>query len=193
MTRVGQVCHGIPDSRPLESGDIINVDITVFRDGVHGDCSETFLVSAALDMLYSGVRIRNSGYIILFSIMLVFQQAMLCTQQIRSLNKTQVEKSQVHVHLNVEQVLFQVGDVDKSGVELVNVARQCLYRGIEQCGPGRPFTGDNYEQLDVGMSRGGLWRVAGISSRRERGGEIARKSFLPEPLSMKFTPSPKKV
>ena len=38
------VCHGIPDDRPLEDGDIINVDITVFLDGVHGDCSETFLV-----------------------------------------------------------------------------------------------------------------------------------------------------
>ena len=40
-----KVCHGIPDSRPLESGDIINVDITVFKDGFHGDCSKTFLVN----------------------------------------------------------------------------------------------------------------------------------------------------
>ena len=39
------VCHGIPDSRPLELGDIINIDITVFLDGHHGDCSETFLVA----------------------------------------------------------------------------------------------------------------------------------------------------
>merc|ERR1719397_723343 len=38
------VCHGIPDSRELESGDIVNVDVTVFINGVHGDCSETFLV-----------------------------------------------------------------------------------------------------------------------------------------------------
>lgn len=37
-------CHGIPDDRPLENGDIINVDITVFYKGYHGDTSETFMV-----------------------------------------------------------------------------------------------------------------------------------------------------
>ncbi|KAK9496727.1 hypothetical protein O3M35_013020 [Rhynocoris fuscipes] len=37
-------CHGIPDTRPLADGDIINVDVTVFREGVHGDCSTMFLV-----------------------------------------------------------------------------------------------------------------------------------------------------
>ncbi|KAI5644909.1 metallopeptidase family m24 domain-containing protein [Phthorimaea operculella] len=36
--------HGIPDLRPLENGDIINVDITVYYKGFHGDCSKTFLV-----------------------------------------------------------------------------------------------------------------------------------------------------
>lgn len=38
------VCHGIPDSTALVNGDIINVDVTVFFDGFHGDCSEMFLV-----------------------------------------------------------------------------------------------------------------------------------------------------
>lgn len=38
------ICHGIPDSRPLADGDIINIDVTIFRDGVHGDTSTTFLV-----------------------------------------------------------------------------------------------------------------------------------------------------
>ena len=37
------ICHGIPDSRPLEDGDIVNLDITVFLHGMHGDCSATFL------------------------------------------------------------------------------------------------------------------------------------------------------
>lgn len=36
--------HGIPDSRPLQDGDIINVDITIFYGGFHGDCSKTFLI-----------------------------------------------------------------------------------------------------------------------------------------------------
>ncbi|KIY49138.1 methionine aminopeptidase [Fistulina hepatica ATCC 64428] len=36
--------HGIPDSRPLEEGDIINIDITVYLNGYHGDTSQTYLV-----------------------------------------------------------------------------------------------------------------------------------------------------
>jgi len=38
------VVHGIPDARPLEDGDIVNIDITVYLDGYHGDTSRTFLV-----------------------------------------------------------------------------------------------------------------------------------------------------
>ena len=38
------VCHGIPDSRKLADGDIVNVDVTAFIEGVHGDTSATFLV-----------------------------------------------------------------------------------------------------------------------------------------------------
>jgi methionyl aminopeptidase len=37
------VCHGIPDSRRIEDGDIVNIDITAFLDGVHGDTNATFL------------------------------------------------------------------------------------------------------------------------------------------------------
>ncbi len=36
------ICHGIPDSRPLEDGDIVKVDVTAYRDGVHGDTCATF-------------------------------------------------------------------------------------------------------------------------------------------------------
>jgi len=35
------ICHGIPDDRPLENGDIVNIDVTIFLNGLHGDCSET--------------------------------------------------------------------------------------------------------------------------------------------------------
>lgn len=38
------VVHGIPDSRPLADGDIVNCDITVYAHGMHGDCSETVFV-----------------------------------------------------------------------------------------------------------------------------------------------------
>ncbi len=66
------VCHGIPDSRRLESGDIVNVDVTVFLDQHHGDCSATFLVGdvdqdgvrlvqAARDCLAEGIRHCGPG------------------------------------------------------------------------------------------------------------------------------------
>jgi len=37
------ICHGIPDDRPLEDGDIVNIDITAFIGGVHGDTDATYL------------------------------------------------------------------------------------------------------------------------------------------------------
>jgi methionyl aminopeptidase len=39
-----QVCHGIPGDRVLKSGDIVNLDVTVIKDGFHGDTSQMFLV-----------------------------------------------------------------------------------------------------------------------------------------------------
>ena len=38
------ILHGIPDSRPLEDGDIVNLDVTIYLGGMHGDCSATFPV-----------------------------------------------------------------------------------------------------------------------------------------------------
>lgn len=38
------ICHGIPDSTVLEDGDIVNVDVTAYIGGVHGDNNATFLV-----------------------------------------------------------------------------------------------------------------------------------------------------
>ncbi|HEX2048944.1 MAG TPA: type I methionyl aminopeptidase [Acidimicrobiales bacterium] len=38
------ICHGIPDDRALVDGDIVNLDVTVYLDGVHGDTNATFLV-----------------------------------------------------------------------------------------------------------------------------------------------------
>ena len=36
------ICHGIPDARPLEDGDLVKIDVTAFKDGVHGDNCGTF-------------------------------------------------------------------------------------------------------------------------------------------------------
>lgn len=40
------ICHGIPDDRALRDGDIVNIDVTVFIDGVHGDTNATFEVGS---------------------------------------------------------------------------------------------------------------------------------------------------
>src|SRR5688500_5635984 len=66
------ICHGIPDTRPLEDGDIVNVDISVFYGGVHGDVNDTFLVgnvddkgkklvSATKDVLDKAIAICKPG------------------------------------------------------------------------------------------------------------------------------------
>ncbi len=41
-----QVCHGIPGPKKLKNGDIVNIDITVIKDGYHGDTSKMFFVGA---------------------------------------------------------------------------------------------------------------------------------------------------
>ncbi len=85
------ICHGIPDSRPLEDGDIVNLDVTVYLDGMHGDCSATFLV----------------------------------------------------------------GDVDPEGRHLVEVARECLAKGVGAVRPGRPIS-DIGKAIEAHASRHGF-------------------------------------
>lgn len=67
-----QVCHGIPSEKKLKSGDIINIDITVFKDGFHGDTSMMFCVGTvsahaqrlcdiARESLFLGIEQIKSG------------------------------------------------------------------------------------------------------------------------------------
>ena len=76
------VCHGIPDKRPLKDGDIVNLDVTVFHHGYHGDLNETYLVGnvdkkgkklvektynslmKAIDICKPGVKISEIGNVI---------------------------------------------------------------------------------------------------------------------------------
>jgi methionyl aminopeptidase len=59
------ICHGIPDSRPLASGDTLNIDVTVYCDGAHGDCSATVLVGevnpVARRLVRAALRCLNAG------------------------------------------------------------------------------------------------------------------------------------
>ena len=72
-TSVNQVvCHGIPDDRPLIEGDIINVDVTTYFQGYHGDTSRTFavgkvsrkareLMQATYESLWVGIKAACPG------------------------------------------------------------------------------------------------------------------------------------
>jgi methionyl aminopeptidase len=40
------ICHGIPDDRPLQDGDVVKIDITAYKDGVHGDTCATYFAGA---------------------------------------------------------------------------------------------------------------------------------------------------
>ena len=69
------ICHGIPDARPLEKGDIVNIDVTAYIYGYHGDLNETVLVGkpedvdekskhllkVALECLWLGIDIVKPG------------------------------------------------------------------------------------------------------------------------------------
>lgn len=67
-----QVCHGIPGPKKLKEGDIINIDITVIKDGYHGDTSKMFivgkpsiladrLIKTTLECLYLGIEQVKPG------------------------------------------------------------------------------------------------------------------------------------
>ena len=38
------ICHGIPDCRPIEEGDVVNLDVSIFHQGFHSDLNETFFI-----------------------------------------------------------------------------------------------------------------------------------------------------
>jgi methionyl aminopeptidase len=66
------VCHGIPSDKRLKSGDIVNVDITVIKDGFHGDTSRMFtvgepqvlakrLIDVCRESMWAGIRLIRPG------------------------------------------------------------------------------------------------------------------------------------
>ncbi|MEH6490795.1 type I methionyl aminopeptidase [Halopseudomonas sp.] len=66
------VCHGIPNEKPLKNGDALNIDVTVIKDGYHGDTSKMFIVGEApewvgrlarvtQECLYKGISVVRPG------------------------------------------------------------------------------------------------------------------------------------
>ena len=56
------ICHGVPDCRKLERGDIVNIDITVYKDGYHGDLNETFIVGDVKDIKKEYLQLIKTTY-----------------------------------------------------------------------------------------------------------------------------------
>ncbi|AWL12613.1 Methionyl aminopeptidase [Saliniradius amylolyticus] len=66
------ICHGIPSDKKLKDGDIINIDVTVIKDGYHGDTSKMFvvgkpsimaerLIRVTQECLYKGIKLVRPG------------------------------------------------------------------------------------------------------------------------------------
>lgn len=66
------ICHGIPDQRALQDGDIVNIDVTLYHEGFHGDLNETYyvgtpsaeairVVETARDCLDESIKIVKPG------------------------------------------------------------------------------------------------------------------------------------
>ncbi|GAA0856009.1 type I methionyl aminopeptidase [Aliiglaciecola litoralis] len=66
------ICHGIPSDKKLKDGDIINIDVTVIKDGYHGDTSKMFvvgkpsimaerLIKVTQESLYLGIKLVKPG------------------------------------------------------------------------------------------------------------------------------------
>ena len=53
------ICHGIPDSRALQDGDILNLDVTIYKEGVHGDTNATFFVGSVDELSKRLVRVTR--------------------------------------------------------------------------------------------------------------------------------------
>lgn len=77
-----QVCHGIPSNKKLKNGDILNIDVTVIKDGYYGDTSKMFFIGKptilakrlvkvtreslfkAINILKPGITLGDIGYVI---------------------------------------------------------------------------------------------------------------------------------
>ena len=57
-----QICHGIPNDKPLTKGDIVNLDITVIKDGWHGDTSRMFMVGGESQASIAARRLCRISY-----------------------------------------------------------------------------------------------------------------------------------
>jgi methionine aminopeptidase len=162
------ICHGIPDARELQDGDIVNVDVTAYLGGYHGDLNETFtvgnvdeagrtLVRAAHDALAKaieavrpGVRFRDIGDII---------------------------SKHVHVH----------------GLSVVKTYCGHGIGDLFHCAPSIPHYTHNKAVgvMKEGQVRGYFFRSGGARQKRAGAGGGRAKNQGPPPIARSFSFSPR--
>ncbi len=92
------VCHGIPDdAKLLKDGDIVNIDVTVIKDGFHGDTSKMFIVGKPTIMGERLCRITQES---LYLALRMVKRALTCAKSVRrfrSLSKQKASPSFVNI------------------------------------------------------------------------------------------------
>jgi len=143
------ICHGIPDKRVLQDGDIVNVDVTLFHGGFHGDLNETYYVGdkaladpdtvrvveasrdcldAAIAMVKPGTLIRDFGNAI---------------EAVAKERKCGVVKSYVGHGVNQ---LFHTAP---------NIPHYAKNKAVGECKPGMCFTIE--PMINLGTHKGITW------------------------------------
>ncbi|KAJ3509702.1 hypothetical protein NMY22_g16205 [Coprinellus aureogranulatus] len=116
------VVHGIPDGHPLEDGDIINIDITLYLNGYHGDTSQTFPVGTVVRL----PPLPPPSFLIPFH------------SPLPSLSFSHtISLPSLYPRPYLSTPLHQ----DAQGQSLISITNRALQAAISACGPGKPFKG----------------------------------------------------
>ena len=116
------ICHGIPDCRPLEDGDLVNVDVTLYRHGFHADTARTWMCGEA-DPAGSRLHLSNVQLLCCASALSRDRRAS-CGVNARGLGLGSAFRLQ-----HRETVLFAPN----------RALRQALDAAVAVCGPGAPL------------------------------------------------------
>jgi methionine aminopeptidase len=145
------VCHGIPDMRELQRGDIVNVDVSCLLNGFHGDLNETFVVGDVDDKSKKLVKVCGPE----LPVPAIARAHVLCTHHMRLLCRRMCKVMNADVQRPLParcacaqqctpDCIYSVSlHVDAGGLTasfvthaLVQVAYECLMRAIAAVRPG---------------------------------------------------------
>uniref|UniRef100_A0A7S0ZCV3 Methionine aminopeptidase n=1 Tax=Timspurckia oligopyrenoides TaxID=708627 RepID=A0A7S0ZCV3_9RHOD len=140
------ICHGIPDDRPLQNGDIVNIDITLYHGGFHGDLNETYtvgevdeesrlLIKSAYDSMHAAIASVKPG--------VLYREFGGVIEKVAKSNKHQVVRTYCGHGIND---LFHCAP---------NVPHYKNNKAVGVCKPGHTFTIE--PMLTIGTWRDVTW------------------------------------